>query len=184
MSEFRFELTDGEKQYLKDLVVRAISSGLGMGGDNRPPEPPTDRLREQLGAFVTLKLDGSLRGCIGNVQGTGPLYRTVWDMALSAAFRDPRFEPLGEDEFKRIEYEISILGPIEPCPGPELVQIGRHGLIMSAHGRSGLLLPQVPVEWNWDRETFLGQTCYKAGLPRDAWKDPDTNIFWFEAEVF
>jgi hypothetical protein len=65
-----------------------------------------------------------------------------------------------------------------------LVEIGRHGLIMSAHGRSGLLLPQVPVEWNWDRETFLGQTCCKAGLPRDAWKDPDTTIFWFEAEVF
>jgi hypothetical protein len=105
-------------------------------------------------------------------------------MAGSAAFRDPRFPPLTEDEFRRVEYEISILSPIEPCPDPERIEVGRHGLIMSRGARSGLLLPQVPVEWHWDRETFLGQTCFKAGLPRDAWKDPDTAIFWFEAEVF
>jgi hypothetical protein len=184
MADFRFELTDGEKQYLKDLVVRSISAGLGIGGDTRPPEPPTDKLRGHLGAFVTLKLDGNLRGCIGNVQGSDALYRTVWDMAGSAAFRDPRFPPLTEDEFRRVEYEISILSPIEPCPDPERIEVGRHGLIMSRGARSGLLLPQVPVEWHWDRETFLGQTCFKAGLPRDAWKDPDTAIFWFEAEVF
>jgi uncharacterized protein len=185
MSDFRFELTDQEKKYLKDLVVRSISSGLDAGGGEAgPPEPPTDKLREHLGAFVTLKIDGNLRGCIGNVQGSGALYRTVWDMARSAAFRDPRFPPLSEDEFKRIEYEISILSPIEPCPDPELVEVGRHGLIISQGGRSGLLLPQVPVEWSWDRKTFLAQTCYKAGLPRDAWKEPNTDIFWFEAEVF
>ncbi|WP_319583132.1 AmmeMemoRadiSam system protein A [uncultured Pseudodesulfovibrio sp.] len=184
MSDFRFELTDEEKQYLKGLVVQAISSGLGMDSETTQPEPPTDKLREHLGAFVTLKIGGNLRGCIGNVLGSGPLYRTVWDMALSAAFRDPRFPPLNETEFKRVEYEISILSPVEPCPDPKLVEVGRHGLIMSRSGRSGLLLPQVPVEWSWDRETFLAQTCNKAGLPRDAWKDSDTDIFWFEAEVF
>jgi len=184
MSDFRFELTDGEKRYLKDLVVQSIASGLGKGGADVPPEPPTETLRERLGAFVTLKLADNLRGCIGNVQGTDALYRTVWDMARSAAFRDPRFPPLTEDEFGRVEYEISILSPVEPCPDPALVEVGRHGLIMSRAGRSGLLLPQVPVEWGWDRETFLAQTCRKAGLPRDAWKEPDTGIFWFEAVVF
>lgn len=185
MSDFRFELTDGEKQYLKNLVIQAISSGLGIGdGPHTPPEPPTEKLRGHLGAFVTLKLHGSLRGCIGNVYGAGELYRTVWDMALSAAFRDPRFPPLTKGEFHTMEYEISILGPIEPCPDPARVEVGRHGLIMRRGGRSGLLLPQVPVEWDWDRETFLSQTCAKAGLPRDAWQEADTEIYWFEAEVF
>ncbi|WP_207264133.1 AmmeMemoRadiSam system protein A [Desulfovibrio sp. Huiquan2017] len=185
MSNFRFELTDGEKRYLKDLVVQSIASGLGLGdGPSAPPDPPTDKLREHLGAFVTLKLHDRLRGCIGNVRGSGELYRTVWEMARSAAFRDPRFPAVTEDEFHALEYEISILSPIEPCPDPELVEVGRHGLIMSRGMQSGLLLPQVPVEWQWNRETFLAQTCVKAGLPSNAWKDPDTTIFWFEAEVF
>lgn len=185
MSDFRFELTDEEKQYLKELVVQSITYGLNpSGGPFGPPEPPTDKLKEHLGAFVTLKIRGRLRGCIGNVQGSGELFRTVWNMAQSAAFQDPRFPPLSEEEFAQVEYEISILSPIEVCPDPEKVEVGRHGLIMSRGGRSGLLLPQVPVEWNWDRETFLAQTCTKAGLPRTAWKEPDTTIFWFEAVVF
>ena len=83
-----------------------------------------------------------------------------------------------------LEYEISILSPIDVCPDPEKVEVGRHGLIMSRDGRSGLLLPQVPVEWGWDRETFLSQTCLKAGLDPDAWKEPGTTILWFEAVVF
>ena len=185
MSDFRFDLTDEEKTYLRDLVVQSISFGFTPSdGPFGPPEPPTDTLRQELGAFVTLKLGGSLRGCIGNVQGTGELFRTVWNMAQAAAFQDPRFPPLTEGEFPAVEYEISILSPIDVCPDPGLVEIGRHGLIMSRDGRSGLLLPQVPVEWKWDRETFLAQTCVKAGLPRDAWKDSATTILWFEAVVF
>jgi len=108
----------------------------------------------------------------------------VWDMARSAAFEDPRFPPLTRGEFQAVEYEISILSPLAPCPDPERVEVGRHGLIMSRDGRSGLLLPQVPVEWGWNRETFLAQTCVKAGLPKDAWKEPGTTILWFEAVVF
>ncbi len=185
MEEFRFELTDEEKKYLKDLVVQSISFGLNPSdGPFGPPEPPTDKLRQVLGAFVTLKIGGRLRGCIGNIQGSGELFRTVWDMAQRAAFKDPRFPSLTEDEFQKVEYEISILSPIEACPDTERVEIGRHGLIMSRDGRSGLLLPQVPVEWKWDRETFLAHTCAKAGLPRDAWRDPATTILWFEAVVF
>jgi len=185
MSDFRFELTDEEKSYLRKLAAQSIALGLDPSTTpSGPPEPPTNTLREHLGAFVTLKLGGSLRGCIGNVQGSGELFRTVWDMARSAAFEDPRFPPLTRGEFQAVEYEISILSPLAPCPDPERVEVGRHGLIMSRDGRSGLLLPQVPVEWGWNRETFLAQTCVKAGLPKDAWKEPGTTILWFEAVVF
>ncbi|MFH1914592.1 MAG: AmmeMemoRadiSam system protein A [Pseudomonadota bacterium] len=183
--EFRFALTDEEQAFLRDLVRLSIVSRLNPAGEpGEPPEPPSPTLRERLGAFVTLKLGGTLRGCIGNVRGSGELYRTVWDMARSAAFEDPRFPPLTPGEFEVVEYEISVLGPIESCPDPKLVEVGRHGLIMSRDGHSGLLLPQVPVEWGWDRETFLAQTCVKAGLPRDAWREPATTILWFEAVIF
>ena len=185
MSDFRFDLTDEEKEYLKELAAQSIGFGLDpSGGPFGPPDPPTDKLREELGAFVTLKIDGGLRGCIGNVRGGGELFRTVWNMARSAAFEDPRFPPLTEDEFERSSLEISILSPIEICTDPERVEVGRHGLIVSAQNRSGLLLPQVPVEWGWDRVAFLEQTCLKAALPRDAWKQPETVLFWFEAVVF
>lgn len=185
MSDFHFALTKEEKSYLKELVVQSIAFGLDTSATpSAPPEPPTEKLREELGAFVTLKLGGNLRGCIGNVQGSGELFHTVWNMAQSAAFEDPRFPPVTEHDLDALDYEISILSPIDVCPDPELVEVGRHGLIMSKGGRSGLLLPQVPVEWRWDRETFLAQTCIKAGLERNAWKEQDTTILWFEAVVF
>ncbi len=185
MSDFHFELTSEEKSYLRDLVEQSIKSKFSSDeAPSEPPEPPTEKLREELGAFVTLKLGGHLRGCIGNVQGAGELFSTVWNMARSAAFQDPRFPPLNQGEFDAIDFEISILSPITTCPDPGKVKIGRHGLIMSQGGKTGLLLPQVPMEWKWDRETFLAQTCIKAGLPRTAWKEPDTTILWFEAVVF
>lgn len=181
---FRFTLTDEEKTFLKTLVRDTIQDRL----DDRPRPsglaPPTDRLREPLGAFVTLKIRGRLRGCIGNIQGGRPLFQTIQDMALSAAFQDPRFPPLTAPEFRDTEVEISILSPVEACPDPEQVEVGRHGLIMVRGGRSGLLLPQVPVEWKWDRPTFLDQTCRKAGMEPGCWRDPGTAIYWFQAEVF
>lgn len=182
-TEFHLTLSDAEKRALKDLVRLSIASALAQR-DTEPPAPPTELLARELGAFVTLTLDGRLRGCIGNVLGSGPLWRTVWGMARAAAFEDPRFPPLTLREFEAVHVEISILGPVQPCPAPEQVVVGRHGLIMSRGARQGLLLPQVPVEWGWNREQFLAQTCRKAGLPESAWRDPDTRIFWFEAEVF
>jgi hypothetical protein len=188
MDSFRLSLSPEEQSYLKDLVRLALASQLTGRGPATPPEPPhnppMDLLRSELGAFVTLKRDGHLRGCIGNLVGHGPLYRTVWDMALAAAFQDPRFNPLTVAEMDGLGIEISIMGPLTPCPDPQLVEIGRHGLIMRRGGNQGLLLPQVPVEWGWDREQFLAQTCRKAGLPANAWREPDTEIFWFEAVVF
>jgi hypothetical protein len=186
MSEdaFRFELSDEEKSYLKDLVRKSIRQNLFPEKKVVLPEPSTNRLRQSLGAFVTLKIGGRLRGCIGHLVGDKPLNETVAEMAKAAAFQDPRFPPLSRQEFDNLETEISILSPLEPCPDPRKIEVGRHGLVIRKGRNSGLLLPQVPVEWGWDRETFLKHTAMKAGIPAEAWKDPDTEILWFEAEVF
>lgn len=183
MTEFHLCLSEAEKRALKDLVRLSIASALA-GRETTPPEAPTELLTRELGAFVTLTLDGTLRGCIGNVLGNGPVWTTIWNMARAAAFEDPRFPPLSRREFESAAVEISILGPVEVCPDPSRIVVGRHGLIMNRGGRSGLLLPQVPVQWGWNREQFLSQTCRKAGLPESAWRDPETRILWFEAEVF
>lgn len=187
---FGFSVSPEEKQYILDLVRWSILRALANEGEGGPPAehevppPPTPLLREHLGAFVTLKKHGALRGCIGYVVGDGPLYLTVARMAHAAAFEDPRFMPVVQDEYGELETEVSVLGPVTPCSDPEQVCVGRHGLIVRRAGQSGLLLPQVPVEWGWDRETFLEQTCRKAGLAPGAWRDPETELYWFEAVVF
>jgi AmmeMemoRadiSam system protein A len=134
------------------------------------------------GAFTTLHLNGKLRGCIGYVMPTHSLYRTVAETARSAAFDDPRFKPVTRDEVAGLEIEISVLSPLQPIR-PEEVVVGRHGLVIHKGLRRGLLLPQVPVEWGWDRETFLAQTCKKAGLALDAWEH-GAEIQAFTAEAF
>jgi AmmeMemoRadiSam system protein A len=183
MTGFRFELTDEEKNALKNLVVQSIGHRLGL---NPPPDmtPKSPRLTEQLGAFVTLTRNNQLRGCIGHIVGQAPLFETVATMAGAAAFEDPRFPPVTVAEFEELEVEISILSPLERVEDLAAVTPGVHGLYMRRGARSGLLLPQVATEWGWDRETFLAQTCVKAGLPPDAWNDPATEVFWFQAEVF
>ncbi|MEG6507132.1 AmmeMemoRadiSam system protein A [Nitratidesulfovibrio sp. 1201_IL3209] len=195
---FRLELSAAERAWLLDLARWAVLCRLA-GDDDEPegsdapddagvPAPPPGVLHRPLGAFVTFKKGGHLRGCIGSMVGDGPLYLTVARMARAAAFEDPRFPPVTAVEMSGLELDISVLGPLTRCPDPSLVRVGRHGLLVRQGFRSGVLLPQVPVEWGWDRETFLSQTCRKAGLPpgvwRDAWKDGRTELYWFEAEVF
>ncbi|TFH39312.1 MAG: AmmeMemoRadiSam system protein A [Chrysiogenales bacterium] len=136
------------------------------------------------GAFVTLHTRGRLRGCIGYIQGVRIIPEAVTDMARASAFRDPRFPPLSMDEFRGIDIEISILSPIEPVIDVSDIKVGRDGLIVSRGRQSGLLLPQVAVEQGWDLPTFLEHTCYKAGLPGDAWKREGTKIEKFSAQVF
>jgi len=183
MDAFHVSLTREEQEYLKNLVRLRLAARFA-GRDAVVPGPPTPTLRQHFGAFVTLTIDDRLRGCIGHIVGDRPLYETIGEMAEAAAFGDPRFPPLSRQELADVAIEISILGPLSPCPDPELVVVGRHGLLVRRGGRSGLLLPQVPVEWGWDRQTFLDQTCRKAGMEPGCWQDPETTLFWFEAEVF
>ena len=142
---------------------------------------PGDEVRA--GAFVTLRIDGHLRGCVGYPDASLPLVETIERCAVSAAIADPRFDALTPSEWDHVDLEISVLGSIEPVRDISDVKIGRDGLIVEFGGRRGLLLPQVATEWNWDATEFASQTCSKAGLPKDAWQTGAT-LFKFEAEVF
>ena len=143
---------------------------------------PSEHLAEPRGAFTTLHLHRRLRGCIGYVFSSQSLYQTVAETARSAAFDDPRFEPVTLEEAPALKVEISVLSALRPI-APEDVVVGKHGLVVMQGSRRGLLLPQVPFEWGWDRETFLAQTCMKAGLPPDAWLH-GAELQAFTAEVF
>jgi len=155
-----------------------------------PEAPPSAGLAEPRGVFTTLYLKGDLhndlrrelRGCVGYALPVAPLYRAVAETARAAAFEDSRFLPVTQEEALRLEVSLSVLSRLSPIR-PEVVEVGRHGLLISDGARRGLLLPQVPVENGWGRETFLEQTCRKAGLPLDAWRKGAT-IEAFTAEVF
>jgi uncharacterized protein len=142
-------------------------------------------LRRPSGAFVTLnERTGDLRGCIGSIEPVAALAQAVSSSAVSAAFRDPRFPPLRKEELPGLHIEISVMSPIVPVADVSEIEVGRDGLIVSRGARAGLLLPQVATEYEWDRDTFLRQTCIKAGLPGDSWRSPDCRIEKFSAEVF
>ena len=141
-------------------------------------------LLDKRGAFVTLKIDGRLRGCIGYIIPVKSLFLTVQEVAESAATQDPRFSPVTPEELPRLEYEISALSPLKKIDDTEEIVVGKHGIIIRRGYSQGLLLPQVAAEYGWDRQTFLEHTCNKAGLPSQAWKHPDTEISIFSAEVF
>jgi len=176
-------LTIDDRLFLLRLARETIARRL----EGRPlPEPDLrpGPLTEPRGAFVTLKRGGELRGCIGHVVGIEPLWRSVRENAINAAFHDPRFPPLDPTELPGVEIEVSALTPLEPVRSPDEVQVGVHGVMIERGPFRGLLLPQVPTEYGWDRETFLDHTCRKAGLPPGCWKDPSTRIEVFSADVF
>jgi AmmeMemoRadiSam system protein A len=141
-------------------------------------------LKENRGAFVTLQKKGQLRGCIGYIEGHGPLHNTIKEMAEAAAFRDPRFSPVKEKELPELDIEISVLTPLQRVKDVNEIQVGTHGIYIKKGWYSGLLLPQVATEYGWDRQTFLEHTCQKAGLPSAAWKEKDTEIYIFSADIF
>jgi AmmeMemoRadiSam system protein A len=159
-------------------TVTALVKGLP------PPEPGSDNPELELaaGAFVTLKRKGRLRGCIGNFEATVPIGRMVRDMAEAAAFEDPRFPQVSEPELAGLHFEISILSPRFPIT-PDEVVVGTHGLYITRGVRRGVLLPQVPLEWGWDRLTYLDELCLKAGLPEGSWQLADTKLEAFTAQV-
>ncbi len=174
------EYSPSERELLLRLAHRSIEAAV----EERELEvfPPSDHLAQCRGAFTTLHLHGRLRGCIGYVFPTSPLYRTVAETARAAALDDPRFHPVAAEEVTALKVEISVLSPLWPI-APEEIVIGKHGLVVSQGSRRGLLLPQVPVEWNWEAQTFLAQTCLKAGLAHDAWRY-GAELQAFTAEVF
>ena len=193
--KLKLEFSLEQRRILLRIAHQTILSVLeGRPSPEAPPSSP--KLLEPRGVFTTLYLPLSddlhsdshqehhrqLRGCIGYAVPIAPLYRAVAETARAAAFEDSRFLPVTMEEAPRLEVSLSVLSGLVPIR-PEAVEVGRHGLVISQGPRRGLLLPQVPVEQNWDRETFLGQTCRKAGLPPDAWRHAAT-IEAFTAEVF
>ena len=178
-----FNLTDQEKIFLLQLARNSIRLHL-QGMSNEQVSYFSTNLKTKSGAFVTLHIDKQLRGCIGYVKAFKPLQDAIASLAVSAAFNDPRFPALTFEEFKHIDLEISVLTPPVIVNDVAEIQIGRDGLIIKNGFYEGLLLPQVAVEYNWDRNTFLEQTCRKAGLPADSWKDGKTEIFRFSALLF
>lgn len=147
------------------------------------PQATSQTLSQPSGVFVTLHRGGRLRGCIGYLEAMKPLLAAVQEMAVAAAFQDPRFPPLRQDELADLDVEISVLSPMFQIKHIEEIQVGRDGIYLERDPCRGLLLPQVATEYGWDRTTFLKQTCVKSGLPPDAWEDPATRIFIFSAKI-
>jgi AmmeMemoRadiSam system protein A len=156
-------------------------------GEKEAFEPPANAdnvLNQERGAFVTLRESGALRGCVGYTSAVKPLYMTVRDTAALAALHDPRFQPVSPSELPRLEYEISVLSSLRRVTDIQQIKVGKDGLLMKIGANEGLLLPQVPVEQKWDREKFLEETCVKAGVRPNCWKDENTDIFMFTSVVF
>lgn len=166
-------------------VLRLIRSTIATYLDGRTPAPlpGTGAFARRAGAFVTIHVDGDLRGCIGHPEADEPLATVLSRCAIAASSRDPRFPALTVEDLARARIEVSLLGPIEAVIDAEEIEVGRHGLIVEQDRWQGLLLPQVAIEHRWDRHTFLAQTCLKAGLGPDAWRT-GARLFKFEAEVF
>ena len=173
-------MTSEEKRELLEFAEEAVRRAVFH--ESPPPVPQKPVFQSSGGAFVTLKRNGRLRGCIGHFAGMGTLGETVRAMAREAALGDPRFPGVTPGEFPVVSIEISVLSPMERI-APEDVIPGIHGLFVTRGSRRGTLLPQVASEEGWDRETFLAHTCLKAGLSPNAWKDPQTELFAYTAQV-
>lgn len=172
-----------DQRRLLKIARQAIASRL-----NNEPLPrlsPEDlALGNDQGAFVTLHRRGNLRGCIGNFEGKGSLAATIQEMALAAAFQDPRFRPIASlEELADCDIEISVLSPLKETTADQ-IEVGRHGVYIIKGFNRGVLLPQVATEQGWDRQTFLDHTCLKAGLPADCWRKPGVKIMSFTAQIF
>ncbi|MBL7995981.1 AmmeMemoRadiSam system protein A [bacterium] len=179
-------LSSEEKKTLLDIARHSIVSSVkGVPiPDLEESYSISPSLEIKAGAFVTIEMNQRLRGCVGYIQSNEPLCETVSKAAVSAALHDNRFNPLTVGELGNIEIEISVLSPMNKVKDVGNIIPGQHGLLIERGFHHGLLLPQVATEYRWDRETFLDQTCVKAGLPKDAWKKPDTVIYSFTALVF
>jgi AmmeMemoRadiSam system protein B/AmmeMemoRadiSam system protein A len=177
---YRSPYTDGEKKELLALARKAITEYV-TNGKNPEIEIKNPKFKTDGAVFVTIKENGSLRGCIGHIQAIMPLYQSIIRNAVAACSSDPRFPSMKKEELKDMEIEISILSPFMPLKDVKDIQVGKHGLYIIKDSQTGILLPQVATEFGWDRNTFLEHVCTKAGLPKDAWKDAE--LYTFTAEI-
>lgn len=177
-------LDERQKRTLLTIARESIEAVFAGGRLHVDPSQFDEVLRRPAGAFVTLNKLGELRGCIGSIEPAAELVVAVSRSAVNAAFRDPRFHPVTAEEMSEIDLEVSVMGPVEPVRDIAAIVPGRDGLIVSRGRNAGLLLPQVASEYGWDRETFLDQTCRKAGLAPGTWRGGDLRIEKFSAEVF
>jgi AmmeMemoRadiSam system protein A len=177
-----FRLTESEQKALLQIARKAVHSYL-CSETPRLPELPRGPLTEARGIFVSIHRDGELRGCIGNIYAASPLYRCAAECAIAAAVGDPRFMPLMLAELPSVDFEISVLSPMQRIENIQDIEVGKHGLLISKKTSRGLLLPQVALTYGWTRERFLEETCRKAGLAPDDWRDGAT-IQSFSALVF
>lgn len=177
------ELNAHEQNVLLAIARQAIETHVRSG--NTYIEPREEMaLNRRNGCFVTIKQRGQLRGCIGNFQSEHPLFREVAEMAIASATKDPRFYPMKEEDLATFSLEISVLSPLLKIDDIQEIEVGRHGIYLEKGFYRGVLLPQVAIEHGWDRETFLKQTCLKAGLPTNAWNSEDAEIYVFSAQIF
>ncbi len=174
-------LTEAQQQALVALARAAVEARV----HGTAPPPASIDVPGAAGVFVTLKVGGQLRGCLGTLQATADLAREVARAAADAASADPRFPPVAAADLGELTVDVSVLGPLEAIDpaAPDAIAIGRHGLVAEQGSRRGLLLPQVATEWGWTADQFLRQTCVKAGLPPDAWQH-GARMFRFDADVF
>lgn len=177
------KLSDEEKKILLQIARKSIEEEFGREPVNFN-QNFSETLNQKCGVFVTLTIDDELRGCIGYIIGDKPLYELVYEVAKKSAFEDPRFYPLTEEELDAIEIEISVLSPPKKIHSIDEIKVGEHGLIIQKGPFHGLLLPQVATKYNWTVKEFLEHTCLKAGLSKTEWKDPQTKIEIFTADVF
>ena len=180
--EKAMDISAADREVLFRVARESLEAHL-KGEKAALPQATSKTLSQPSGVFVTLHRGGRLRGCIGYLEAMKPLLAAVQEMAVAAAFQDPRFPPLRQDELADLDVEISVLSPMCQIKHIEEIQVGRDGIYLERDPCRGLLLPQVATEYGWDRTTFLKQTCVKAGLPPDAWEDPATRIFIFSAKI-
>ena len=176
-----FTISEPQQRYLLAVARKAIATGLGVSAPE--PEPPSEHIAITCGAFVTLRQNGDLRGCIGTMSSDRPLPEVIEDMATSSAFHDPRFAPVTAGELPSITIELSLLSPLVRVESLSEITPGEHGIYLKKGPRSGVLLPQVAIEHRWDRTTFLENTCRKAGLRPNAYGDPDVALYVFSAVI-
>lgn len=170
----------------RNILLRTARETITARLENRKPEfeEPSQSLLEARALFVTLRRNGKLRGCIGTLEATSPLFEAVKDLSISSAFNDPRFPPLNPEEINALTIELSVLSPLEEVDMLDTIEVGKHGLYVKKGARTGVLLPQVPIEQGWNRTQFLQNTCRKAGLAEDAWQNGDAVFYTFTAEIF